>query len=233
MSDLVIAPMTRERALEVVGAIRSHLENARTLLYELYTGKGWEALGYGSWRECVAAEFGQSQSQLYRELAAAHIEANLPDFAHVRKSERSLRPLAQLPADLQPLAYQIAVEQAEQDGTQTPTARHTSAVAEVLGEIVASGGFVSLDGLATPLSASLTEHQLETLMRQREYIREAVAQKRGVHVVSVECFLAEQELSMNYRELRVYVNTADGEMLLAAVNAGAYLTLTARKKDTR
>jgi hypothetical protein len=92
---------------------------------------------------------------------------------------------------------------------------------------------VSLDGLATPLSASLTEHQLETLMRQREYIREAVAQKRGVHVVSVECFLAEQELSMNYRELRVYVNTADGEMLLAAVNAGAYLTLTARKKDTR
>lgn len=67
--------LSREEARSLVDEIRVHLESARALLLRLYEGEGWTALGYNSWRQCVLEEFGTSESQLYRELSAARIEA--------------------------------------------------------------------------------------------------------------------------------------------------------------
>lgn len=68
------AALSRAEAQALVAAIKGHLNEARLLLYRLYEGQGWLALGYGSWRECVTSEFGSSESELYRELAAARLE---------------------------------------------------------------------------------------------------------------------------------------------------------------
>jgi hypothetical protein len=63
-------------ARSLVERIRSHINDARLLVLELYEKEGWKALGYTSWRECVVAEFEQSKSTLYRTLDAALIEKN-------------------------------------------------------------------------------------------------------------------------------------------------------------
>lgn len=67
--------LNEEEARYLVEEIKSHLESARALLLKLFEGMGWLALGYDSWRQCVLSEFGRSESQLYRELSAARIEA--------------------------------------------------------------------------------------------------------------------------------------------------------------
>lgn len=82
--------LSATQARQIVEEIRDHLESARNLLYQLFIGEGWSALGYESWRQCVLGEFGRSESQLYRELSAARVEVlaglpigNLPE-SHIR-----------------------------------------------------------------------------------------------------------------------------------------------------
>ena len=68
-------PMVESEARATVNQIKEHFGNIRRLIYDLYQRKGWESLGYQSWRECVTAEFEESQSKLYQQLDAAKIEA--------------------------------------------------------------------------------------------------------------------------------------------------------------
>ena len=69
--------MTRAEALTCIDAIKGHHAAERALILDLYERRGWSAAGYDSWEACVTAEFGQSRSYLYRQLAAAHIEKDL------------------------------------------------------------------------------------------------------------------------------------------------------------
>src|SRR5205807_1142448 len=63
------SPMTRDEARQCVERINHHLDEARALLLDLYEREGWRALGYASWRECVAGEFPKwRQSYLYYQL---------------------------------------------------------------------------------------------------------------------------------------------------------------------
>jgi site-specific DNA-methyltransferase (adenine-specific) len=69
--------LSAAEARRLVRRIVGHLDTARALILELYEREGWRALGYNSWRSCVAAEFGQSQSNLYRQLEAARAEREI------------------------------------------------------------------------------------------------------------------------------------------------------------
>lgn len=109
------------RARMICGKIRDNMTTARDLLVELYEGRGWEAMGYKSWRECAATEFGQHQATLYRQLEAAQVEKELaadPDFAHVRKtpdaaiSDRNLRVLKDAPEGTRAEVLKVATEAA-------------------------------------------------------------------------------------------------------------------------
>jgi hypothetical protein len=56
-----------------------------------------QALGYGSWRECVTAEFHQAQTTLYQQLDAARMEMAISANAEIGSiPEGQLRPLAPL-----------------------------------------------------------------------------------------------------------------------------------------
>ena len=64
-------PMVYKEARECVDNINANMNDVRHLVYDLYTREGWSALGHKTWRECVTAEFKQSQSYLYYQLEAA------------------------------------------------------------------------------------------------------------------------------------------------------------------
>ena len=104
--------MIYTEAKECVNQINANMTNIRGLVLDLYERKGWDALGYGSWRECVVKEFGQGENYLYKQLAAAQAERNL--CTTVQIPERQIRPLTRLNDDpeKQRVAWQKAVETA-------------------------------------------------------------------------------------------------------------------------
>jgi hypothetical protein len=129
---IVIRPMIYKEARECADNISSNMNNVRQLILELYDRKGWDALGYKSWRECVTAEFKQGENYLYKQLEAAQTERNL--CTKVQIPETHLRPLTKLRdnPEQQRTAWQKAVETAP-DGKVT--AAHVSKVVkEIIGE---------------------------------------------------------------------------------------------------
>jgi hypothetical protein len=127
--------LTQAEARSLVERIRSHINDARALVLELYENEGWVALGYDSWRECVVAEFDQSQAHLYRLLKAAEVERNISPIGEngnctiVQNAdpipESVLRPLAGLRADDQRKAWELATA-----NNPTPTAREVEKIAD-------------------------------------------------------------------------------------------------------
>lgn len=132
-AEVVLLPMTGDEARQIVDRIKGHLNEARRLIYDLYQREGWRAMGYGSWRECVVAEFEQGENMLYRQLQAAEVEFIL--FDNCQKvgeiPEGQLRPLAPLRND--PDAVREAWNLANERTDGQPTGRDVQeAVDEVL-----------------------------------------------------------------------------------------------------
>lgn len=99
MNSMVVL-MDESEARECVADIHNGLVNIRQRVVDLYNREGWRALGYTSWRHCVAAEFEQSQTHLYRVLNAGQIEAQVSPMGEIGKvPERQLRELAPLRDD--------------------------------------------------------------------------------------------------------------------------------------
>lgn len=122
--------MTRDEARACADAINSRINEARALILDLYERKGWEALGYNSWRACVVAEFEQSKTHLYRQLEAARIEREISPFGEIgRIPEGQLRPLSQLDPPQKVEAWTHAVETAPNG---RPTAAHVKSVIDEL-----------------------------------------------------------------------------------------------------
>lgn len=130
--DTVVSLMSTDEARECVAKINGHMNSARALLLDLYERRGWVALGYQSWRECVTAEFEQTQTHLYRQLAAAEIERRISPIGEIGViPETHLRPLVKLTPMEQPVAWQEAQERTN----GKPTARVVEdVVREMCGE---------------------------------------------------------------------------------------------------
>jgi len=119
--ELTARPMIYQEAKECVGKINANMTNIRGLVLELYERKGWEALGYASWRECVTAEFQQNERYLYRQLEAAQTAKQIcPIGQKDLIPESQLRPLTKLRdnPEAQKEAWQQAVDTAP-DGKVT------------------------------------------------------------------------------------------------------------------
>lgn len=125
------------RARELVTQIKAGVENVRKLLLELYEGQGWIALGYDTWRECVATEFQQGQRRLYQLLDAELVQTNLCTMVQKlgetndeQIPERVLRPLTALKSpEKQREAYKEATEEAKKEGKKRPTAKQVQKAA--------------------------------------------------------------------------------------------------------
>lgn len=131
---IAIRPMIYKEAREAVDQINSNMNNVRYLVLDLYEREGWVALGYQSWRECVTAEFQNSQAYLYRQLEAAQTEKVIsPIGEKIEIPESQLRPLTKLKdnPEQQREAWQKAVETAPEGKV---TAAHVSKVVKEMTE---------------------------------------------------------------------------------------------------
>jgi len=110
----LLTDMTLFEAKECVAKIKANVQNIRKLFLELNERRGWEALGYKSWRECVVKEFGGKQAYAYFQLSAAKVERNISTIVEKSESipESHLRPLTKLPPEEQREVFQEAVETA-------------------------------------------------------------------------------------------------------------------------
>ena len=117
-AENAIVLMGEGEAREKTERIKHSLADARQLLLEMYERKGWEALGYASWREYGQAEFGYSESYVYRLLEAAKTERQISPRGEIQLPEKHLRPLTRLEPEQQRKAWREAVETAP-DGKVT------------------------------------------------------------------------------------------------------------------
>jgi hypothetical protein len=128
--------MTAQEARTSIDRIRRGLENIRHEVLDLYERRGWEALGYTSWRECVVAEFGQSQSQLYEALDAGRVERVLSDnfrnsgnsLSEVKINNSQARELAPLAKTDPEAAREVWREVQEEHGDKVTASKVRDAV---------------------------------------------------------------------------------------------------------
>jgi len=66
--------MNGTEARACVAAINTGIADIRRQVLDLHDREGWRALGYASWRQCVLAEFVESQSRIYQLLDAGRFE---------------------------------------------------------------------------------------------------------------------------------------------------------------
>ncbi len=108
--DVIPPAMTRPEAQECVVQIKRNIETAWQLVLDLRERRGWEALGYKNWRECMAAEFDVKQAQAYRMLNAATInkaitDAGLPAIPETHA--RALTPVIDDPDKVRKIAREV------------------------------------------------------------------------------------------------------------------------------
>lgn len=208
MNELT-TPMTESEARYLVMKIGVHLQHARAMLKELHDREGWKALGYETWRDCVASEFGQSQAYLYRQLAAAIIEANI-DSPIGRNPERQLRELSGLNPVGQNIVYGASVQIAT-DNNGRLTAAGIKSARIIFEEIERTGAVDDGNGGQIPIDkahisdyqAAIRQESYERGKRKESYIEENTGRIRaGKYVGSKSNVL--QDLSQHLDETSEY-----------------------------
>jgi hypothetical protein len=92
MTEIEPAAMTADDARELVGLINAQLADLWDNVTRLYAGRGWLALGYGSWDEMCRAEFDTSHLRIPRSERAETV-------ASLREAGLSVRAIAAATGD--------------------------------------------------------------------------------------------------------------------------------------
>lgn len=163
-----VTMMTVTEARECVNLINKHLGNLRALLLDLHNRKGWQALGYSSWRECVNQEFAYDQSYLYRLLSAAQVELNI-NSPLGEIPERQLRPMTAIEPEQQKAVWDVINLTAK----ELKIERTATVVKSIVNVIKTGLTTQTIDGettLTEAAKATLTEETYERMERQKAHI---------------------------------------------------------------
>lgn len=159
-------PMNEDEALQITRDIRSKLSDAREMILRMYREKGYEYLGYDSFKDWAKGEFEISWQQVYNLKTAAEVDENILPLVsptgepynipvnHARELRKLKTPEAQVQA------FQMSMKQAAAQGEKYPTAsviqntvstmKADEFVSEssylVVKQMVADGGITPIDG---------------------------------------------------------------------------------------
>ena len=122
----VAIEMTATCARDLTDRIKVASEDMAEMLWRAHQGRAWAVLGYASWKEYCETEFQMSRRHAYRLLDFVEVKHVLSDQLVTPETESQTRPLARVPKEKQPRAWECAVEIA--DGGQ-PTAKQVEAAA--------------------------------------------------------------------------------------------------------
>lgn len=147
------------------------LSNVRANLLRLHDTYGYIALGYLSWQEFISLHVEASLSTVTRELEAARIEqaAGL-DTVDLNYPKKWLKAVEGVPDHLKALTLWVANAVSQGDMNTT----WVRATAEVIEEVVATNGMVSVGATQIALEAAIVENAAEAIKRQRQYVFDAL-----------------------------------------------------------
>lgn len=135
-------------------------------------------ISYATFEQYCRERWQMSKTHANRLIDSSDVIANLTPIGVTPANESQARELVSLEPDVQRAVWQIAVKTAPKNSQGEPalTAAHIKSVAEVLTDVVRSGGLDDGSGeikpLGTLVDAAVTEETYERMMRQKEYIRE-------------------------------------------------------------
>lgn len=175
----IIDPMDANEARECINKIRSSAAEIGRLLLNLKTRKGWKALGYRTWTDCLEREFPHSRKHLYEFMKAAPvIEAIglLPTGNKLSSGQAAI--VAQYPEELRPAIVNVTASR--YDGI---TESRLERVGDTLLQAARTGGVNVGDGSITlavddqidtnrALSVALDLEDQEAAKRQWQYKNE-------------------------------------------------------------
>ena len=133
--------MTEQEAHKIAGRIRQHLDRARDLILDFYERKGWMVLGYETWSDCVAGEFGQSRQALHLQLEAARVSREITEHINNAPTDVNLVDVASIPDRhlnaVKPLPNEKRIPALQQAKKESPNSKPTtSKVKEVVNKIL-------------------------------------------------------------------------------------------------
>jgi hypothetical protein len=133
---------------------------------------------YATFDDYCRERWRMSKTHANRLIESSAVVANLTPIGVIPGSESQARELAPLAPEVQRAVWQIAIKTAptNKQGEPTVTAAHIKAVADVLTDVVKTGGMDDGSGVIKPLGqlidAAVTEETYERMMRQKEHIKE-------------------------------------------------------------
>lgn len=143
-------------------------------------------ISHGTFEDYCRERWGMNRAHANRLISAAGVVDNLDPIGSIPTTESQARELAPLEPEVQKAVWQIALKTApvNDEGKPSITAAHIKSVADVLTEVVRTGGLDDGSGEIKPLGqlvdAAITEETYERMMRQNEYVKEHVEKKPHV-----------------------------------------------------
>jgi hypothetical protein len=127
--------LTASEARKLTDDINTQAEKLRHNLLRFFNGKGWQALGYESFREWADKEFRYGFQHAYKLVGVAEVEENISliegtDISVGINAGKQFKKL-EAPA-LQAEAYRIAKEIAETTGEDEPTEKQAIEAVEIV-----------------------------------------------------------------------------------------------------
>ena len=176
---------SNDEVLTITNEIREALDKAGRLLSQVRDNRLYEKIGYGSFSRYIAGEFSEqfSRSTAYRWMQTAEKNELLAN-EKASMSQNAAQVLNQQPEALQVVIAKTAAKRA--DGNQV-TARDVTVVAEVVGQMVATGHVDTGNGMMHAVEAALTQEEHEIGMRQRQHIEER-SKWRTVYTTEIHNF---------------------------------------------
>lgn len=135
-------------------------------------------LHYATFEDYCVDRWGMSRPRAYQLIGAASVLNNLSTIVDKPSTESQARELVSFEPEVQKAVWQIAVKTAPTDNHGDPliTAAHIKSVADVLTEVVQSGGLDDGSGEIKPIGVlvdhAVTEETYERIMRQKAHIKE-------------------------------------------------------------
>lgn len=132
-NTIITSDMSITEAEACVSAIHAKTAELKSLVYDLWSRRGWLVLGYSSFHACVTDRFGERNASTYYRLKdVANFERNvLPNGETVRHSH--VREFAKLnDHDKQFEAFQTAKNIAIAQGDRVITAQHAQQAVQIV-----------------------------------------------------------------------------------------------------
>jgi hypothetical protein len=187
---------------------------------------------YPSFEQYVKAELGITRGRAYQMIAAGLLSTQV-DI----QNEKQARELIQLPEQVRPLAWELAKDWAKEaaPGKDIPV-RFLKAAVSVVVTAIETGGYVDTgNGEMTGIDAALTQDVHESMMRQRQHIKDSEDGKRkSVRLIDYAPF---RVLNVDIPRRSAYIQFEDEKTARAFADyfrhsePGLHLTVLQREPD--